>query len=130
MILPTDKLGSVYEGGPYVIDVAAATAYDAATNAENPAYATGRCVPPVFGAVVAWDALATAVADTLSPESLMTQVHGEHDMHFHRPLVPGMRLVSRAEAFSLRVGRSGARCTLRAVSVDDDGRVTLARSFR
>lgn len=72
----------------------------------------------MFGAVLAWDAVRSAVADMVPPEALPTMVHGEQDMHFHRPLVPGTLLATTAEAHEVRVGRSGTRYTVLATSTD------------
>jgi acyl dehydratase len=49
----------------------------------------------------------------------MMIVHGEQDMHFHQPLVPGVTLRTTAEPFSVRVGGSGTRLTVRLRSVDE-----------
>ena len=68
-----------------------------------------------------WDAMGLAAADVIPPEALPFIVHGEQDMHFHQPLVPGMTLVTHAEAYSVRVGRSGTRYTTRILSDDTDG---------
>jgi acyl dehydratase len=48
-------------------------------------------------------------------------VHGEQDMHFHQPLVPGMTLRTRSEPFSVRVSGSGTRYTIRVQSDDEAG---------
>jgi acyl dehydratase len=48
----------------------------------------------------------------------MMVVHGEQDMHFHKPLVPGMTLRTQAEALSVRVSGSGTRLAVKVTSVD------------
>ena len=122
MGLPVDKLGTVYEERTAAIDADRARAYAAATNDDNPAYTSGKYAPPVFGVVPTWEAILLASADVVPPEAMMMIVHGEQDMHFHRPLTPGRTLRTRAEAFSVRVAGSGTRFTIRTVSVDgDDG---------
>lgn len=126
MPLPTDKLGTVYDERSSVIDAERAKAYAAATNDDNPAYASGKFAPPVFGVVPTWEAMLLASADTVPAEAMMMIVHGEQDMHFLRPLVPGARLRTRAEAHSIRVSGSGSRFTVRVTSVDDaDGEPVL-----
>ncbi|HEX9970407.1 MAG TPA: MaoC/PaaZ C-terminal domain-containing protein, partial [Acidimicrobiales bacterium] len=70
--------------------------------------------------VPTWDALVVAMAELLTPEMFMMLVHGEQDMHFHQPLVPGRTLVSTGEAFSVRVSGSGTRITCRVESVDSE----------
>jgi acyl dehydratase len=121
MALPLDKLGTVYEERVDVIDPERAKAYAAATNDDNPAYTSGKYAPPVFGVVPTWEAMGLAVADVVPAEALMMIVHGEQDMHFSQPLVPGTTLHTRAEAHSVRVGGSGTRYTVRVESRDDGG---------
>lgn len=121
MALPLDKLGTAYGDRIAEIDAEAARAYAAATNDDNPAYADGTVAPPVFGVVPTWEAMGLAVADLVPTDSLMMIVHGEQDMHFHRPLVPGTRLVSRSEAYAWRVGSSGTRFTVKVTSDDEAG---------
>jgi acyl dehydratase len=118
MALPIDKLGTRYEERTDTIDPERAKQYAAATNDDNPAYESGKFVPPVFGVVPAWDALGLAVGDIIPPESLMMVVHGEQDMHFQKPLVPGMTLKTQAEALSTRVGGSGTRLAVKVTSAD------------
>ena len=119
MALPVEKLGTVYEERTAVIDPDRARQYAAATNDDNPAYESGKYAPPVFGVVPTWEAMGLAVADVVPPEAMMMVVHGEQDMHFHQPLLPGQSITTRAEAYSVRVGGSGTRFTIRVAS--DDG---------
>jgi acyl dehydratase len=119
MALPIEKLGTTYDELTNEIDGDQAKAYAAATNDENPAYTSGKYAPPVFAVVPAWAAMGLAVADVVPAEALMMIVHGEQDMHFSRPLVPGTKLRTAAEAYSVRVGSSGTRFTIRTRSVDD-----------
>ena len=118
MALPIEKLGTKYEERTDTIDPERAKQYAAATNDDNPAYESGKFVPPVFGVVPAWDALGLAVGDIIPPEALMMVVHGEQDMHFHKPLVPGMTLKTQAEALSVRVSGSGTRLAVKVTSAD------------
>jgi acyl dehydratase len=60
------------------------------------------------------------VGDLVPGEALMFIVHGEQDMHFHQPLVPGRSLTTTAEAYNVRVGGSGTRFTVKAVSNDTE----------
>lgn len=118
MALPLDKLGTSYAPRTAVIDPARAQQYAAATNDDNPAYSSGKVAPPVFGVVPTWDALGLAAADVIPPEAAMFIVHGEQDMHFHQPLVPGSELTTVSEAYSVRVGGSGTRFTVKVRSDD------------
>lgn len=120
MALPLEKLGTTYDATTEVIDPERAKAYAAATNDPNPLYADGTYAPPVFGVVPTWGAMGLAVADVVPGDALMMIVHGEQDMHFHQPLVPGRSLLTVAEAHSVRVGRSGTRFTVSLDSRDAD----------
>ena len=125
MALPIDKLGTVYEERRATLDADRSKQYAAATNDDNPAYESGKYAPPVFGVVPTWEALGLVVADMIPPEALPMVVHGEQDMHFHQPLVPGQQLVTRSEAYAVRVGGSGTRLTVRVTSDDADGQPVL-----
>src|SRR5688572_31262730 len=126
MGLPVEKLGTGYDSRRAVVDPERAKAYAAATNDDNPAYESGKYAPPVFGVVPTWDALVLVTADFVTPEMFMMLVHGEQDMHFHQPLVPGRTLVSTGEAHSIRVGGSGTRLTSRIEATDaEDGSPVL-----
>lgn len=125
MALRVEKLGTVYDERVDVVDPDRAKAYAAATNDDNPAYTSGKYAPPVFGVVPTWDAMGQAVVDIVPADNLMMIVHGEQDMHFHQPLVPGQRLHTRAEAYAIRVGGSGSRLTVRVESRSDGGDLVL-----
>jgi len=116
--LPLDKLGTTYEPVTATIDGERVKAYAAATNDDNLAYTSGKVAPPLFGVVPTWDALTQVVADMILPEAMMMVVHGEQDMHFHEPLVPGMQLSSVASPFNIRVGGSGTRLTVKIDATD------------
>ncbi|HVF75816.1 MAG TPA: MaoC/PaaZ C-terminal domain-containing protein [Acidimicrobiales bacterium] len=115
-----DKLGTSYDSRTAVIDPERAKAYAAATNDDNPAYESGKYAPPVFGVVPTWEALAVGMAELLTPDMFLMLVHGEQDMHFHQPLVPGRSLTSTPTAHSVRVGSSGTRITAHLNSADAD----------
>jgi acyl dehydratase len=129
MALPIEKLGTTYDSRTATIDPERAKAYAAATNDDNPAYESGKYAPPVFGVVPTWEAMGVAVADVVPPEALMMIVHGEQDMHFHQPLVPGRALATAAEAYSVRVGGSGTRFTVRVVSNDAETAEPVLEQF-
>jgi acyl dehydratase len=116
-----EKLGTRYEARTATIDADRARAYAAATNDPNPAYLSGALAPPIFAVVPTWDAMMVALHDVVPAEDQVAMLHAEQDMHFHAPLVPGRRLVTHAEAYSLRTGRMGTRFTMRVVSEDEAG---------
>jgi acyl dehydratase len=118
MALPVEKLGTRYDELTETIDPERAKAYAAATNDDNPAYEAGKYAPPVFGVVPTWAAMGLAIGDVVPGEAMMMIVHGEQDMHFHQPLVPGRTIATSSEAYSVRVGGSGTRYTVKVTSKD------------
>lgn len=129
MALPLDKLGSAFPEKTATVDAERAKAYAAATNDDNEAYTSGRLVPPVFAVVPAFDAVAVVAAEVIPPENLLTLVHGEQDIHLHRPLTPGTTLRSVATPLSTRVGGSGTRLAIRVASTDDDAELVVEQFF-
>lgn len=125
MPLAADLLGTPLDEVTSTIDPDRAKAYAAATVDDNDAYTSGKYAPPIFGVVPTWDALLAANAAVVPPDAMPMIVHGEQDMWFHQPLVPGATLRSAATPFSVRVGSSGTRFTTRIDAVDDDGRPVL-----
>lgn len=129
MGLDIAKLGTVYDALTEEIDGDRAKAYAAATNDDNPAYSSGKYAPPVFAVVPAWAAMGVAVGDVVPSEALMMVVHGEQDMHFSSPLLPGTKLQTAAEAYSIRVGSSGTRFTVRTRSTDASSGGLIVEQF-
>ena len=125
MPVNTSKLGTTFDPVTEGIDGERAKAYAAATNDDNPAYESGKYAPPVFGVVPTWAAMGLAIPDVVPSEAMMMIVHGEQDMHFHQPLVPGQTLTTRSTAHSVRVSPSGTRYTIQVDSVDADGKPVL-----
>jgi len=68
---------------------------------------------------------AWAVRGVIPPEAMVRVVHGEQDMWFHRPLMPGATLHTTATLHSVRVGASGTRVTVRLDGRGDDGACVL-----
>ncbi|MGH9277432.1 MAG: MaoC/PaaZ C-terminal domain-containing protein [Acidimicrobiales bacterium] len=124
MALPRERLG---EERRWVrtVDLDRARPYAAATNDPNPAYLDGTYAPPLFGVVPTWEAF-QAICDDLVPLELNPMMlHAEHDMRFHRPLVPGMTLSTTSRGYSYRVARSGTWITALIASEDHTGQPVL-----
>ncbi len=118
MALPLEKLGAAYDIGAVTIDKDRSVAYALATNDLNPLYLSGQFAPPVFGVVPTWEALTLAMEDLVPREALLMVVHGEQDMYFQQPIVPGKSLRTRAQPYCYRVGGSGTRATIKVTSYD------------
>ena len=107
------------------VDPVRAKQYAAATLDDNPFYLEGKYAPPVFGVVPTWDALLQGIAGAIPPELMLMTVHGEQDMWFHQPLVPGMELTTTATRHSIRRGGSGSRVVIHLDTRDADGRPVM-----
>lgn len=129
MALPTEKLGTAYDELVGLVDGEQAMAYARATNDDNPAYASGRCAPPVFGVVPTWPSLVAALTDMVPAEAMAMVLHGEQDLHFAQPLVPGQRLRTRSEGYNVRPSRTGTRYTVRVTSTDDDSGAAVLEQY-
>jgi len=119
--LPLQTAGEGAGRRPAVVDPEQARAYAEATNDPNPAYLDGRYAPPVFGVVPTWDVSMETLNTIVPPEAWPGLLHAFQDMRFHRPLLPGMTLVTWADILSTRAARSGAWVTVRIQSEGLDG---------
>jgi acyl dehydratase len=115
-----------YAPDPYVchIDADAAYAFGRATNDGNERYVNGEAVPPMFTAQFALGAQtfgrrpATPQPDIVgAPHS----VHGEHDVTFHGPVLPGMTLRIEAGLFGAQQTKGGVLSTQRYTFSDEHG---------
>jgi acyl dehydratase len=84
-------------------------AYAAATNERDERFRSGKVAPPMFATVPVRPAVRAAFEQSM-PQGLPTSVPrlaGEQDMRFHRPIVPGRRLRSRARFLGIAPKSSG-----------------------
>jgi len=102
---------------PYRVDAAATIAYARATNDDNPAHLTGRLAPPVFAVVPALKTLVRAKRLAMDAFTL----HGEHDIRFHRPIVPGMTLTVEARLVGVRTTPAGTTLIVHGITRAEDG---------
>ena len=129
MAVDRSQLGKTSEPFEFKIEADRARQYAAATNDDNPVYASGEYAPPVFGVVPVFDALGGASVGLIPSDYAMFIVHGEQDMHFVQPLRPGQTLVSTVTPFAIRGGGSGTRIIMKADSSDGDGAPVLTQYF-
>jgi acyl dehydratase len=118
MAVDLTQLGQPSDPVEFAVEAERTKAYAAATNDDNPAYASGDLAPPVFGVVPVFDAMAARAMGLFPSEYAMFIVHGEQDMHFHQPLRPGTTLRTTVTPHSVRVGGSGTRIAMLTESVD------------
>jgi acyl dehydratase len=96
------------------VDPDAAVAYARASNDPNPAYEERRAVPPLFSASLVLPVM--GLTQRKMPSGAITGVtggaHGEHQVIFHRPLMPGMDVKMRSSLRSARQTKAGSVTTV------------------
>jgi acyl dehydratase len=97
--------------------------YAAATNDPIPAHRSGDIAPPVFAIVPVFQALLVPAVEVMPVELIPRIVHGEQDFHFHRPIYPGDKLVSRAKMIGYEGLEKGTRSTILLECRTQDGKL-------
>lgn len=86
--------------------------YAEATNDPIPAHRSGDLASPVFAIVPVFESLLTPTVEVAPVELIPRVVHGEQDFHFHRPIRPGDRLVSRGKMIGYEGLEKGTRAAV------------------
>ena len=95
--------------------------YAAATNDPIAAHRDGDVASPVFAIVPVFEALMYPALEVV-PVSLFGKIlHGEQDFRFHRPIVPGDRLVARGRMTGWEGLENGTRACVHLECRDDGG---------
>jgi acyl dehydratase len=102
-----EALGVWTEPKHFTVERERVAAYAAATNDPIAEHRSGQLAPPVFAVVPAFESSAEAVLAVAPPELLMMLVHGEQDFFYHRPITPGMELVTRSAPLGVRQTSAG-----------------------
>ena len=95
--------------------------YAAATNDPIEAHRGGDIAPPVFAIVPVFEALLMPAVDVMPIEAIPRVVHGEQDFHFHRPIRPGDKLVSRGKMIGYQGLEKGTRAAIVLECHSEDG---------
>jgi acyl dehydratase len=101
-------------------------AYALASNDDNPRYLNGDAVPPLFAVAVAWNAFMGVSA--LPPEATAGQqggVHGEHDLHIRKAMVPGTWLHTVSSRSAVVCSKAGMNVFVKLETTDDAGDIVL-----
>ena len=114
--------------GPFSItlDAELVARFAEATSDPNPLYLEGAAVPPTLLSTMIYEPQAASMSKLLDPailETMVSGVHGQHELVVHRPLVVGEELTSWVEAYSLRPARSNLRVTFRHPTFDAAGQL-------
>jgi acyl dehydratase len=118
MAFEIEHVGEWTDEQRFDVEASRTEAYAAATNDPIEEHRLGKVAPPVFAVVPVWDAIAGAIALVTPPEVMLNVLHGEQDMTFHRPITPGMTLVSKASPVGVHVKRSGTTVVSKLESRD------------
>jgi acyl dehydratase len=107
--------------------------YAEATNDTNPKYLRGEVAPPMFAVLpslmgVHTEAMAAAVRSEVAAYDTR-MVHGEQDVFLLAPILPGLRLRSRAAPVGIHVKPSGTLVITRTETRDDEGRLMNYQYF-
>ena len=102
-----EALGVWTEPKQFTVERERVAAYAAATNDPIAEHRSGDLAPPVFAVVPAFESSAEAVLAVAPPELLMMLVHGGQDFFYHRPIVPGLELVTRSAPLGVRQTSAG-----------------------
>lgn len=86
--------------------------YAKATNDPIAAHLSGDVASPVFAIVPVFESLLVPAVDVMPVELIPRVVHGEQDFHFHRPIRPGDKLVSRGKMTGYEGLENGTRATI------------------
>ncbi len=116
-----DRLGAWTDIKEHEITADATIAYAQATNSPIVPQLDGEVAPPVYAIVPPFGQLGEAMAGMVPTEVLMSVVHGEQDMRFHQPIVPGMTLRTRASVAGVRPARSGVTVHILVETTTADG---------
>jgi acyl dehydratase len=109
---------------PLHVDPDAVYAFARATNDDNERYVRGEAVPPLFTAQFILGGRYFALADA-TPEPVVdgasVSLHGEHDIVFHGPVLPGMDLAIDVDFVGARQKDTGVVTVSRFLFSTEDG---------
>jgi acyl dehydratase len=116
-----EPLGKWSEPSVFTVDRMRLQAYAAATNDTVPAHLAGDYASPIFNVVPGFRVIAPLTEEMPPPAKRMMGLHGEQDFRFHRPIEPGMRLLTRARPLGVVPHSTGSTITVFGETTTDDG---------
>jgi len=102
-----------------VITAEQTIAYAKATNDPIAEHLSGELAPPVFAIVPVWEVVVEAIMGVAPLEALALILHGEQDIHIHRPLAPGLEVRSEGTVIGVHPRASGTSVVVRTTSTAD-----------
>jgi acyl dehydratase len=124
MTEPKIHVGATFPTYTGRVDADAAMAYALATNDPNPVYVDDGAVPPLYTVSLILGAYHEANRDSVDPgaiQGVRGGVHGEHDVYFHAPVVPGMAVTWAATTHCAKRTPAGVMVAQRVLVSDDQG---------
>jgi acyl dehydratase len=116
-----EPLGKWSEPSVFNVDRMRLQAYAGATNDTVPAHLTGDYASPIFNVVPGFRVIAPLTENMPPPAKRMLGLHGEQDFRFHRPIEPGMRLITRAKPLGVVPHSTGSTITVYGETTTEDG---------
>lgn len=96
-------------------------AFAHATNDHHPLHVRGELAPPLFAVVPIYPVMSACVAMVTPPDKMLSGVHGEQDIRFHAPIVPGTVLRARGKVIGVHAKASGTTVSMYATVEDGEG---------
>jgi acyl dehydratase len=116
-----EPLGKWSKSTVFDVDRMRLQAYAAATNDTVSAHLAGDYASPIFNVVPAFRVIAPLTEEMPPPAKRMMGLHGEQDFRFHRPIEPGMRLLTRAKPLGVVPHSTGSTITVFGETTTEDG---------
>ena len=116
-----EPLGKWSEPAVFDVDRMRLQAYAGATNDTVPAHLAGDYASPIFNVVPGFRVIAPLTETMPPPAKRMMGLHGEQDFRFHRPIEPGMRLLTRAKPLGVVPHSTGSTITVFGETTTEDG---------
>lgn len=118
-------LGKWSEPHEFVVDRERLQAYAGATNDTVPDHLAGNLASPIFNVVPAFKVIAPLTENMPPVAKRMMGLHGEQDFRFHRPIEPGMRLLTKAFPLGVIPHSTGSTITIRGLTTTPDGELIV-----
>lgn len=119
------SIGKTRTSVEFRVNTARLGQFAAATSDENPRHLEGAIAPPVFANVPPMQ----LTVETLLQVTPDFAFHGEHDFHLHRPIMPGMRLRSRATLHGAQPTPAGVAIVIKTQTEELDGKLVDEQYF-
>ena len=135
MGLNHDLLGKQYPAQDYGVTAEAILKYAQAYNEDNPVFldverAGGIIAPPMFGVVIGWLPIMLVMTDADLRVDVLQLLHGEQDMHFRLPVVPGDIITCVATIQHIEEQASGESLGVEVQSTNQRGELVQTMLFR